>query len=144
MIQILPGNRLLIEIFGKLSFWSGLDRYRECILTLNIWAYIFAFCEFRLKYCHLNLWRQYLTNFKWIFCTQNPSTAIVPLPVFIFHRLNHLNNLGKAKDFLKWRIRIDHHITKTKKIDIHLTYMFIYIFFFFFVFGGGVSFGVFW
>ena len=49
------GNRLLIDIFGKLSYQSGLDRYRECTSTLNIWAYrpISAFfCELRLKYCH--------------------------------------------------------------------------------------------
>ena len=28
MIQILPGNRLLIDTFGKLLYLSGLDRYR--------------------------------------------------------------------------------------------------------------------
>ena len=31
MIQILPENRLLIDIFGKLLYLSGLDRYRSPI-----------------------------------------------------------------------------------------------------------------
>ena len=80
MIQILPGNHLLIDIHV-----SGLDRYRECTSTLNIWAYISVFCEFRLKFCHLILWRQHLNNIEWIFCTQNPWTAMLPLPVYIFN-----------------------------------------------------------
>ena len=45
MIAILPGNRLLINIFGKLLYRSGPDRYRECTSTLNIWAYIAALLQ---------------------------------------------------------------------------------------------------
>ena len=55
-----------------------MDRYRECTSTFNIWAYISAFCEFRLK----AILKQYI---EWIFCTQNPWTAILPLPVYIFN-----------------------------------------------------------
>ena len=51
----------------------------------HLGIYFCFFCEFRLKYCHLNLWRQYFNNIEWIFCTQNPWTAILPLPVFTFN-----------------------------------------------------------
>ena len=49
MIQILRGNRLLIDIFGKLSYRSGLDRYHECTLTLKMLAYISALLRIKVE-----------------------------------------------------------------------------------------------
>ena len=38
MIQILPRNRLLIDIFGKLLYLSGLDRYRVVPLHISVYS----------------------------------------------------------------------------------------------------------